>query len=255
MYFFSIAVVFCLLHFSLGGDLNWEKVMDKLNGHLFEADSLLNSDSINYIDAIIADVGSSISYDNNNHFLNIYAITDVEELEKLSNFFFQFLKYLQLSMFELARKNPDVLRLNDLKSAINMDPSLCNVKRHGDWAHTSLLVVNFALLRTRLGDSMFVDRSYGFNFKDSLRPEMMDTNFAIEFIRKFLDKTLDERALNEKEKFAFKSFLFFLKRCSIMFHKCISEGFKPYYRELVRCKLLMYPHLIDGYIAFYRLNI
>ena len=210
MYFFYIAIVFCFLHVSLGGETTTTTIRLELKDPYVEAMSFLSSDSKIYIHAIIEDVGSSISYDHKKHLHNIYDITDVGKLEKLSDFFFKLLKYLQFSRYELARKNPEILRLNDLKCVSKSDPSLCNVKRHRDWAHTVLLVVNFALLRMRLGNSELANRSNGFTPDDFFPPQLMQFDNAIGFIRKILDKKLDKGdELSVEEKSAFKSFLVF----------------------------------------------
>ena len=249
MYFFSIAIAFSLLNLSLGSPLSL-LCKYELEELYAQVKPLLTPDSVDYIDSILKDASSLASYDHQSHLSNIYEnFTNVEELEKLSKFFFKSLEYFHISMLEMAEsykgfrlipRNPQ-----DCDKVVRMD-------KHFEWAITALPVANFALLRQRLGPSNMTEFLI---FEVITFPQMQQIGFVIEFIKEILDKKLNEGLdLSDKEREAFKLFLLFLKDFCHLSHNCIVAVLNPPRKDFIRSPLILNPYVIDGVIKSYQLD-
>ena len=247
MYFFSIVIAFSLLILSFGSEITCSSVCKyELEGLYVQVKPLLSNCLIIHINSILIDYNSPVTFDDKWHLIDIYnKVTDVEELEKLSRFFFKFLEYLQILILEMAKCNKD-FRVNQQRSL------KVAIVKNCDWAHTALLVVNFALLRQRFGPSNFT--SY-LRFEIITQPQMQQVEFAIEFIEKILDKKLNEELdLNDRERRAFKLFLLFLKDFCKQLHEWFVVILNPPRREFIGSSFIKSPHVIDGIIESYQLD-
>ena len=161
MYFFPIFISFCLWQISFGSDhgdtalftlgnseFTSSALREMLRDPFIEVKPLLSKDSIFYIEAILSDINSKLTYDHEAHFRNIFENLTLEELPKLSNFFLKLLGYIELSLYEQFRKEyyPNS-RLKDFefKKCSQSSSKTC------EWVHSILIVINFTLLKQRLG--------------------------------------------------------------------------------------------------------
>ena len=65
---------------------------------------------------------------------------------------------LKTSLSERIRNNPNFVNFFQSSSVSESDHSLVNLKRHYKWTRSTLFVVNFALLRQKLGNSTLVNK-------------------------------------------------------------------------------------------------
>ena len=254
MYFFYIAITYSLLHLSLGSEagevpssLKWRQVLET---PYIEAKQLLSSDSLCYIDSILLNVDSSLSCEDESHLRDIYdKLVDIEKLNKLSNFFFKMWAYLKTSLSERIRNHPNFVNFFQSLSVSENDHSLVNLKRHYKWTRSTLFVVNFALLRQKLGNSTLVNK---LDFDKISKQDVV--TLMIDFIKSILMKNMiSGMVMSAEEKMAFKSFLLFLQDLLRQTYYCAIVVYKPNPDELVGSEEIIFQYLIDGIIAGYRL--
>ena len=196
-----------------------------------------------------------MSHENQSHLRGIYdEITDIEKLIKLSNFFFKLLGYLKTLLFERVRGNPNFVRFSQFWSVVKDDSSLVNLMRHGEWSESTLLVIDFALLRQRLGNSILVNSLDFDEIHDACAQKI---EFAIDFIKVVLERKVyfleSKMVMNAEEEQGFLHFPVSLKELLRQSYDCTIEVFKPNPDELVGNKGIMLQYVIDGIIASYRL--
>jgi hypothetical protein len=211
-----------------------------------------------YIESILKDVNSKANYVIRSHLRGIFEkITDIEELKVLSDFYFKLLKYLEMSLFEQFRKihhpNSNLTHFNTLP----MSPILQENVRHCEWAHATLLTINFALLKARLG---LITNEWA---KTAISRAVVSietripADRGIEFTREIIEQMMttdDKIELNYTEKVAFGLFLLHQKNLLKQTLDCIQQVFKPERKELVGNPYVIYPHSIDGLIYGYQLD-
>ena len=266
---FFFVVTFCLLQLSFGSEygdathfdsghseITSSILREMLNGPYIEVKSLLSKDSTFYIDSILSDINSTVTYDYKMHLRNIFEnSTDEEELLKLSNFFFKLYGYLEMTLYEQFRGiNLPNFSLPDFYRYSETIPDYLSIGRHYKRAYISLLVVNLALLKQRLGlikpiKDLIIELITQLEMGASL-------DSVIEFSKVILNGVIKERKeLSEREKEAFKSLLLFQKDLVKQALDCMKRVFKPNPSELVGCPFILYPYLIDGIIDSYQLMI
>ena len=269
MYFFSIIISFCLWQLSFGSEYSDATPFDsehseisssmlrkRLNVPYYEVKPLLSDDSMIYINAVLSDVNSTISYDHETHFRDIFEnLTDEKKLIKLSNFFFKLCEYLEMTYYEQFRKkNHPNSCLSDFRKRSRTDPDFLSIKEHSNRAHISLVVVNFALLKQRLGPTKLT-KELIFKLITQLEMRASLEGQMIDFANVILQGVIEESGkLGELEKEAFISFLSFQKDFVKQSLDCIKEAFKPTSSELIGCPFIVISHLIDGIIDSYQLN-
>ena len=263
MYFLFILISFCLWQISFGSEYRDATLFalgnseftssafrEMLRDPFIEVKTLLSEDSV-YIESILSDINSTVTYDHETHFRNIFEnFTDEEKLLKLSNFFFKLCGYFELSLFEQFRKeNHPNPRLSDIKKFSESG------SRNFEWALAALQVINFALLKQRLvpGDlimKMILELTRNLEKEPSV-------DRVIEFTRLILSCVMAERGkgeLSKSEKYAFRSLLSLQKNLMKQSLDCVQKVFNPERKELVGCPFVSLPHKIDEIIASYQLD-
>ena len=266
---FFLVITFYLLQLSFGCEnsgttvehgssgITASTLKEGLRDSFSEVKPLLSKDSIFYIDSILKNVNSGAHYDSKQHLREIFNnSTDIGKLMALSNFFFNLLKYLEMSLFEGFRKinhpNSSLTHFNNTP----MSPFLRENAEHCGWAQATILIINFALLKQRLNlnSTGFVMRaisSTATNLEGNL-PADRGVGFTSEILEVLMDD--GKRELNIVEKIAFRSLLLFLKNLMKQTLDCMQEVFKPERKEFVGSPFVIYSYYIDGLIKGYQLE-
>ena len=266
---FFLVITFYLLQLSLGSE-NSGTTVDHGNSGITSSTlreglrypysgvkRLLNNDSILYIDSILNNVNSTATYDHKQRLREIFEnFTDIGGLLELSNFFFNLVKYLEMSLFEQFRErnhpNSSLTHFHD------SPPILQENARHREWALANLLVINFALLKQRLNrdPTEFVMKAISAVATNIGRKVPADC--GIEFTKGILEIMMaaeeNKTELNIVEKVAFRSLLLLQKNLMKQTLDHMQQVFKPERRELFGSLIVFYPHLIDGLIDCYQLQ-
>ena len=223
---------------------------------------LLSKDSIFYIDSILKNVNSRAHYDSKQHLREMFEnFTEIGKLMALSNFFFNLLKYLEMSLFEQFRKinhpNSSLTHFNNTKISPFLRENEVHCIVHCERAHAAILIINLALLKQRLNldPTGFVMGAISAAATNIERNAPADR--GIEFTKEILAvlMTADGKTeLNIVEKVAFRSLLLFQKNLMKQSLDCMQEVFKPERKELVGNPFVIYSHYIDGLIKGYQLE-
>ena len=235
--------------FGLGNsDLTSSAFREMLRDPFIKVKPLLSEDSISYIDSILSDINSTVTYNHETHFRNIFEYLTLEELLRLSNFFLKLLGYVELSLYEqFCKENYPNSRLSnfEFKKCSQSSSKTC------EWVHSILIVINFTLLKQRLGSIKPInDQIFRIitNLKATFDRGVENTRFLLHFVINVRGE------LRWWEKEAFRKLLLFQKDSIKLSFDCIKEAFKPTPRELVGISYVRLLYKIDGIIDSYLLG-
>ena len=268
----------CLFHLSFAceasevpSSLKWRQELESL---YIEAKpiltSVLTTDSIFYIEEIFSNAITSLSYDSDVHeallhnFFENVSVVEEKEIYKLSKFFFKMFGYLRILMLERISNDPGYIRNADFWDSMAADPyyiykdrpaimpAISVLNRHSDWANSSSLIVDFALLKKKLGTSELRDR---LKFFEIYTPRMQNVGWIIDFIKKVMNTKLNnelELSAAEKRNF-FKSILLFLKERSKKLYWSTGSLYGPHPNQCIGRNEAKLNNEIDEVIARYQL--